>query len=106
MQERLITIVGLVAGLSAAWVAAPVAVAPARASFPGRNGKIAFARDEGRGGPAVDLMNADGGVPKRLTKSGADAPAPSWSADGSNPQPLTDENGVIDRHPSWKPLTR
>jgi hypothetical protein len=27
-------------------------------------------------------------------------------ADGSNPQPLTDANGVIDRHPAWQPLTR
>jgi Tol biopolymer transport system component len=42
-----------------------------------------FARDQG-GGPAVDVMNAD----------------------GTNTQPLTDEDGVIDRHPSWQPLTR
>jgi hypothetical protein len=28
------------------------------------------------------------------------------NADGSNPQPLADENGVIDRHASWHPLTR
>src|SRR5438552_12271318 len=54
---------------------------PAHAAFPGRNGKIAFARDQG-GGPTVDVMSADGASPKRLARSGDDAPAPSWSADG------------------------
>ena len=98
--------------------------APARASFPGRNGKIAFARDEGSGGPAVDVMDADGGaLPKRLAKSGDDAPAPSWSADGSkvayvpargsseiyvvdargkHPRRLTN-NRVSDTAPAWSP---
>ena len=50
---------------------------PAHAAFPGRNGKIAFARDQG-GGPTVDVMSADGASPKRLARSGDDAPAPSW----------------------------
>jgi TolB protein len=51
------------------------------ASFPGQNGKIAFARDTGT--PAVYVMDADGSHPKRIAASGSDAPAPSWSADGS-----------------------
>jgi Tol biopolymer transport system component len=51
------------------------------ATFPGRNGKIVFARDTGT--PAVYVMNADGTKPKLIAKSGADTPAPSWSADGT-----------------------
>ncbi len=51
------------------------------ASFPGENGKIAFARDTGT--PAVYVMNADGSNPKRIAASGSDDPAPSWSADGT-----------------------
>ena len=117
-------IVGVVAGsLGPALLAGP-----AHASFPGRNGKIAFARDQS-GGSTVDLMSADGASPKRIARSGDDAPAPSWSpdgsliafstdrhqsafdsqiyvmnADGSNQHALTDEDGVIDRHPTWQPL--
>ena len=79
MRTRLLLTFALALGLSAV----PIATVPAGASFPGRNGRIAFARDEGSGGPAVDAMNAEGGAPKRLAKSGADAPAPAWSPDGS-----------------------
>lgn len=79
MRTRLFLTLALTSGLSAV----PIATVPAGTSFPGRNGRIAFARDEGSGGPAVDVMNADGGAPKRLAKSGADAPAPVWSPDGS-----------------------
>ena len=58
------------------------AALPASAgSFPGGNGKIAFARDTGT--PAIWIMNADGTHAKRIAASGTDAPAPSWSADGS-----------------------
>jgi hypothetical protein len=28
------------------------------------------------------------------------------NADGSNQQPLTDADGVIDRHPTWQPIRR
>jgi Tol biopolymer transport system component len=80
--------------------------------------------------PAIYVMNADGSGKAALTSSHVDS-EPAWSpegtkiaftsnqnesafdsqiyvmdADGSNPQPLTDENGVIDRHPAWQPLTR
>lgn len=30
--------------------------------------------------------------------------ASSMNADGSNQRALTDEDGVIDRHPSWQPV--
>ena len=73
-------------------------------------------------------MNAVGSNPHALTDDGAND-EPNWSpdgsriayeapiddqppaiyvmnADGSNPQPLTNEDGAIDRHPSWQPLTR
>ena len=78
MLGRVLVIMGVVAGSTGLVLLA----GPAHASFPGRNGKIAFARDRG-GGPTVDVMSADGASPKRLARSGDDAPAPSWSAGGS-----------------------
>jgi TolB protein len=74
-------------------------------------------------------MNADGTHPVNLTGTGDPTFSPSWSpdgtkilfttdrhdnafdsqvyvmnADGSNQHALTDENGAIDRHPSWQPV--
>lgn len=78
--------------------------------------------------PAIYVMNADGSGKAALTTGhvdGAPASSPDGSliafstdqhdnafdsqiyvmnADGSNPHALTDENGVIDRHPSWQAL--
>ncbi len=73
-------------------------------------------------------MNADGSGKAALTSGHVDG-APAWSpdgsliafstdqhqsafdsqiyvmnADGSNQHALTDEDGVIDRHPSWQPV--
>jgi Tol biopolymer transport system component len=75
---RVLVIVGMVAGS----IGSALLAGAADASFPGRNGKIAFARDAG-GGSAVEEMTIGGSLPKRLVKSGDDAPAPSWSANGS-----------------------
>jgi TolB protein len=164
---RVLVIVGMVAGS----IGSALLAGAAHASFPGRSGKIAFARDAG-GGSAVDEMTIGGSLPKRLVKSGDDAPAPSWSAngsklayvraqgsseiyvvdangkharrltnnrvsdtapawspdgsliafttdrhdnafdsqiyvmnaDGSNQHALTDQEGAIDRHPTWQPV--
>jgi Tol biopolymer transport system component len=56
-----------------------VTVIPARASFPGRNGRIAFVN-----GPDVYTMNPDGSNVRQLTNLGPDRGAffESWSPDG------------------------
>jgi Tol biopolymer transport system component len=80
VTTRLVRVIAAVAVLLGSGL--PAIAAPAHAaSFPGRNGKIVFARDTGT--PAVYVMNADGSNPKLLARSGSDAAAPSWSADGS-----------------------
>jgi hypothetical protein len=52
---------------------------PAEATFPGKNGRIAFIL-----GPDVYTMNPDGGDVKQLTNLGPDGGAfwESWSPDG------------------------
>ncbi len=60
--------------------APPIASTASASTFPGANGKIAFQRDTGI--PAIYVMDADGSNPHRIAASGADTPAPSWSADG------------------------
>jgi hypothetical protein len=73
-----IAALAVVSGLSLS----PPVTAVRRAGFPGRNGLIAFAHDEG-GAPVVDVVKGDSSLPKKLVRSGADAPAPSWTPDGS-----------------------
>jgi Tol biopolymer transport system component len=68
---RLLVIVTVIGGI----LTAP---AQARATFPGANGKIAFAH---RGG--VWVMNADGSGPVRLTSPRRLSFEPAWSADGT-----------------------
>jgi TolB protein len=84
MRTRILLAIGATAALLGCTLAASLTIegpAAAAASFPGQNGKIAFARDTGT--PAIYVMNADGSKPHRIAASGSDAPAPSWSADGS-----------------------
>src|SRR3954447_8460252 len=73
------------------WGALPMllwlVVAPsANATFPGDNGKIAFAWDDGAGtanAPRdVWTMDADGSNRTRLTSGPADDETPRWSPDG------------------------
>ena len=90
--------------------------------------KIAYQATVDDQPPAVYVMNADGSGEVALTSGHVDA-APAWSpdgsliafstdqhesafdsqiyvmnADGSNQHALTDEDGVIDRHPTWQPV--
>jgi hypothetical protein len=64
-----IAVMGALAGLGAA---------PAQATFPGQNGKIAFTR-----GGDIWTMNPDGSNQVNLTNDGTSQGSPAWSADGS-----------------------
>src|SRR5829696_9246756 len=59
---------------------------PARAAFPGKNGKIVFVRDpDGLGGPKdseIYTIWFNGNNPTPLTNNTKTDSAPSWSADG------------------------
>ncbi len=64
-------------------IAAVVTALPAgdaQAAFPGGNGKIVFASQQG-GGTNIFVMNADGSAQAQLTTTGLDD-YPAWSADG------------------------
>src|SRR2546423_5042085 len=52
--------------------------APAPATFPGNNGKIAFTR-----GGDIWTMNPDGSNQVNLTNDSTSQSSPAWSADGS-----------------------
>jgi TolB protein len=62
-----------------------LAIAPstANASFPGRNGKIAFHTNRDSGNFEIYTMNSDGTNPTRLTTASGNDLTPKWSPDGS-----------------------
>jgi len=66
--------------LVASLVLVPAAAEPSTATFPGRNGKIAFVSYRG-GLSELYVMGADGRGVKRVLK-GIDATSPTWSPDG------------------------
>src|SRR5512132_1372494 len=71
-----------------------VLVAPAHATFPGKNGKVAFQSD--RANPSVyDVftMNRDGTNQTNLTNNLANDVYPSWSADGQKIAFQTNRDG-------------
>lgn len=96
---------------------------PARAAFPGANGKIAFVSDRD-GSMEVFVMNADGSGQTNLTSSPAIDWWPSWSPDGrkiafesdrdgnfevyvmdadGNGQTRLTNNSAFDGKPAWSP---
>lgn len=85
--DTLRTFVAALAALAAAGVVVLLMVVvpaePAGASFPGENGKIAFARfDERSATSKIFTMNPDGTKVRRVSVRLADADAPTWSPDG------------------------
>ncbi|MEA2492480.1 MAG: hypothetical protein QOJ29_391 [Thermoleophilaceae bacterium] len=100
-----------------------VAAAPASASFPGPNGRIAFTSDRS-GDPEIYTMNPDGSDLKRLTNAPGEDALAKWSpdgrrivfysqrdgqreiyvmnADGSDQMRLTNDP-ADDQYPAWSP---
>ena len=70
------------AALGAACVAVVVAQEPARATFPGENGEIAFVGHDGKNGEEIFTVSPSGARPKQLTRGESHKKSPAWSADG------------------------
>jgi Tol biopolymer transport system component len=115
----------------AALAATLLAVGPAQATFPGKNGKIAFSSDRDSGKFEVWSINPDGSDPTELTSAPSTLAEPAWSpdgkriafavcrgsdpvhgycnedifvmnADGSEETRVT-RDPAADRHPAWSP---
>jgi TolB protein len=56
--------------------------APAHATFPGQNGRIAFHLNNANGDPDIWTMNPDGSGTVNVTASAASESTPAWSPDG------------------------
>jgi len=119
VRHRLPFVTALVVILAAGLTSA--ASGPARAAFPGLNGKIAFVSNRD-GNLEIYVMNADGGNQVNISQNAALDSQPSWSpdgnwlafrsnrdgnseiykmrADGSDPTRLTN-NSTEERYPAW-----
>ena len=103
-----------------------IATPPSFATFPGANGKIAFARNPGNGNFQIYVMNHDGSELTNLTNNTAYyEPTPVWSpdgaklaftsnrsgnfdiwvmnADGTGPRNLTSPSTASESDPAWSP---
>jgi Tol biopolymer transport system component len=70
------------AALAALSVALLAAQEPARATFPGENGNIAFVAHDGKNGEEIYTVSPSGARPKQLTRGESHKQSPAWSADG------------------------
>jgi Tol biopolymer transport system component len=118
--------------LIASEVALTIGMGPARAAYPGKNGKIAFVRpqrSDGRVADQVWTMGSAGGAQRQLTFHKYDSYDPTWSpggtkiayaretladapdiykmnADGCHKVALTISKEKNDFEPSWSPTGR
>jgi Tol biopolymer transport system component len=99
-RSRTVLLVACVAlaVLVACAVAAVAALEPAKAAFPGTNGKIAFSSDRlPDGQPEVYRMRANGSDQRKLSDTaGVANGSPQWSADG--------QKIVFTSHPAFKEI--
>jgi Tol biopolymer transport system component len=83
---RLLATTASVAVLAAGFLVVLLATQPAKAAFPGANGRIVFERDpdgfRGPKDPEIYSINFKGENPKRLTDNATGDTGPAFSADG------------------------
>ena len=84
-----------VAVLAAVGVLGLVGVRPAEATFPGKNGKIAFQSDRG-GSYEIYTMNRNGNKIDKLTTNRAEDEDPAFSPDGKKIAFMSDRGGDSD----------
>src|SRR5215211_124330 len=84
-----------VAVLAAVGVLGLVEVRPAEATFPGKNGKIAFQSDRG-GSYETYTMNRNGNKIHKLTTNPAEDEDPAFSPDGKTIALTSDRSGDSD----------
>jgi Tol biopolymer transport system component len=84
---RLLVTTASIAVLAAGFLVVLLATQPAKAAFPGTNGRIAFERDpdgpRGPKDPEIYSINFKGENPKRLTDNATGDTGPAFSADGT-----------------------
>jgi Tol biopolymer transport system component len=70
--------------LSAAALSVALAVAqePAKATFPGQNGRIAYVGYDGKNSSEIFTVSSSGVRPKQLTRGKSHKANPAWSPDG------------------------
>ena len=85
MRRQLVFVTALVTLVAGVWITTD---RPAKAAFPGLNGKIAFATNRGSAGSReIFVMNADGSDQTNLTNHPAQDVDPAWGTLSSPPPP-------------------
>jgi Tol biopolymer transport system component len=95
MSKTVVVIGSMAVALAAVGVLGLVEVLPAEATFPGKNGKIAFQRDRG-GSYEIYTMNRNGTEIDKLTTNRAEDEDPAFSPDGKKILFMSERDGDSD----------
>jgi Tol biopolymer transport system component len=80
----------------AAAILMALAISPAAATYPGTNGKLAFAMKDADGNPQINIAEPDGSGLKALTSGAYFHACAAWSADGSKISYCSNESGAFE----------